>query len=300
MNNLQGWINIYKPQNISSGKVINLIKKKFQIKKLGHVGTLDPLAEGVLPIAIGKTTKLIPFVNTLNKEYEFDIKWGEQTSTDDREGTIIARSNNIPNNQTIKKRAEEFLGWNLQKPPKASAVKINGIRAYKLFRANIDFEIKNKKVFLSECKILESNNDITKFYIICSKGFYIRSFARDLAEKLDTTGHIFSLKRTKVGKFSINNAILLDDLLKIRQTHSEFKDIHPSISMLDDILAYEIDDEELIKEISQGKSVKIDKNFITDQSLSYKEKTLFITYNNLVLSFGNFDGCFFKPKKVLI
>ena len=96
--------------------------------------------------------------------------------------------------------------------------------------------------------------------IKCGKGFYVRSFARDLAEQLGTKGHIFSLKRTKVGKFCLKNAILLDDLLKISQTHFEFRDIHPSISMLDDILAYEIDDKKLIKEISQGKSVKIDVN----------------------------------------
>ena len=140
-----------------------------------------------------------------------------------------------------------------------------------------------------------------KIMIKCGKGFYVRSFVRDLAEQLGTKGHIFSLKRTKVGKFCLKNAILLDDLLKISQTHFEFRDIHPSISMLDDILACEIDDEVLIKEISQGRSVKIDTNHFFPNSLNLNERTtIFLTYKKDVLSFGKYDGCFFIPQKVLI
>ena len=101
MNNYQGWLSIYKPVNITSFGVIKKIKKKFGIKKIGHAGTLDPLAEGILPVAIGKTTKLISFINNAIKEYEFEIKWGEQTSTDDREGNIIERSSHIPSYQEI-------------------------------------------------------------------------------------------------------------------------------------------------------------------------------------------------------
>ena len=101
MNNHQGWLNVYKPTNITSFGVLKKIKKKFNTNKIGHAGTLDPLAEGILPIAIGKTTKLIQFINNQIKEYEFEIKWGEQTSTDDREGNVIDRSFNIPNNEDI-------------------------------------------------------------------------------------------------------------------------------------------------------------------------------------------------------
>ena len=202
MSNIQGWLNIYKPLNISSFAIIRRIKKKFNIDKIGHGGTLDPLAEGILPIAVGKTTKLIPFINSDIKEYEFEIKWGEQTSTDDREGMIIERTDNIPTLENIKIKLKEFRGIIMQKPPKASAIKIKGERAYNLLRQNIDFELGEKNVQIFETKIINWENElITKIKIKCGKGFYVRSFARDLAEKLDSKGHVHSLKRTKVGKF---------------------------------------------------------------------------------------------------
>ena len=302
MNNHQGWLNVYKPINITSFGVLKKIKKKFCTDKIGHAGTLDPLAEGILPIAIGKTTKLIQFINNQIKEYEFEIKWGEQTSTDDREGDVIERSFNIPNNIDISFKLKELTGTILQSPPKASAIKINGMRAYKLLRSNKKFEVKKKYVHIYESNIVDSTKkNLTKIKIKCGKGFYVRSFARDLANHLATKGHIFSLKRTKVGKFCVENSILLDDLLKIRQTRIGFRDIHPSISMLDDILACEIDDEKLIKEVSQGKSVKINTNFFLKDSLDLNERSIvFLTNNKSVLSFGKFDGNLFKPKKVLI
>ncbi len=302
MNNHLGWLNVYKPINISSFGVLKKIKKKFLLNKIGHAGTLDPLAEGILPVAIGKTTKLIQFVSNQIKEYEFEIKWGEQTSTDDREGVVIDRSFNIPNYKDINIKLKELTGTILQAPPKASAIKINGVRAYKLFRTNKEFEVKKKYVYIYESSIIDSpKNDLTKIKMRCGKGFYIRSFVRDLADHLSTKGHVFTLKRTKVGKFCLENSILLDDLLKIGQTCLGFREIRSSISMLDDILAYEIDDEKLIKEISQGKSVKIDNNLFLKDSLNLDERSIvFLTNKKNVLSFGKLNGSLFKPQKVLI
>ena len=297
-----GCLNVYKPINITSFGVLKKIKKKFFFNKIGHAGTLDPLAEGILPVAIGKTTKLIQFISNQIKEYEFEIKWGEQTSTDDREGAVIDRSFHIPNYKDINIKLKELTGTILQAPPKASAIKINGVRAYKLLRSNKEFEVKKKYVRIYESNIIDSTkNSLTKIKIRCSKGFYIRSFARDLADHLATKGHVFSLKRTKVGKFCLENSILLDDLLKIGQTRLGFREIHSSVSMLDDILAYEIDDEKLIKEISQGKSVKIDTNLFLKDSLNLGGGSIvFLTNKKNVLSFGDLDGSLFKPQKVLI
>ena len=302
MSNIQGWLNIYKPLNISSFAIIRRIKKKFNIDKIGHGGTLDPLAEGILPIAVGKTTKLIPFINSDVKEYEFEIKWGEQTSTDDREGMIIERTDNIPTLENIKIKLKEFRGIIIQKPPKASAIKIKGERAYNLLRQNIDFELGEKKVQIFETKIINWENElITKIKIKCGKGFYVRSFARDLAEKLDSKGHVHSLKRTKVGKFNINNANLLDDLLKIGQRLHEFRGFHSSVSMLDDILAYEVDDEESKLNLSHGKEINININLLNNPPLNLLDrKVIFLTNKGSVLSFGKLDGDLFKPDKVLI
>jgi len=302
MSNIQGWLNIYKPLNISSFAIIRRIKKKFNIDKIGHGGTLDPLAEGILPIAVGKTTKLIPFINSDVKEYEFEIKWGEQTSTDDREGMIIERTDNIPTLENIKIKLKEFRGIIMQKPPKASAIKIKGQRAYNLLRQNIDFEVGEKKVQIFKTKIINWENElITKIKIKCGKGFYVRSFARDLAEKLDSKGHVHSLKRTKVGKFNINNANLLDDLLKIGQRLHEFRGFHSSVSMLDDILAYEVDDEESKLNLSHGKEINININLLNNPPLNLLDrKVIFLTNKGSVLSFGKLDGDLFKPDKVLI
>ena len=302
MSNIQGWLNIYKPLNISSFTIIRRIKKKFNIDKIGHGGTLDPLAEGILPIAVGKTTKLIPFINSDVKEYEFEIKWGEQTSTDDREGMIIERTDNIPTLENIKIKLKEFRGIIMQKPPKASAKKIKGQRAYNLLRQNIDFELGENNVQIFETKIINWENElITKIKIKCGKGFYVRSFARDLAEKLDSKGHVHSLKRTKVGKFNINNANLLDDLLKIRQRLHEFRGFHSSVSMLDDILAYEVDDEKSKLNLSHGKAINININLLNNPPLNLLDrKVIFLTNKGSVLSFGKLDGDLFKPDKVLI
>ena len=302
MSNIQGWLNIYKPLNISSFAIIRRIKKKFNIDKIGHGGTLDPLAEGILPIAVGKTTKLIPFINSDVKEYEFEIKWGEQTSTDDREGMIIERTDNIPTLENIKIKLKEFKGIIMQKPPKASAKKIKGQRAYNLLRQNIDFELGEKNVQIFETKIINWENElITKIKIKCGKGFYVRSFARDLAEKLDSKGHVHSLKRTKVGKFNINNANLLDDLLKIGQRLHEFRGFHSSVSMLDDILAYEVDDEKSKLNLSHGKAINININLLNNPPLNLLDrKVIFLTNKGSVLSFGKLDGDLFKPDKVLI
>ena len=302
MSNIQGWLNIYKPLHISSFAIIRRIKKKFNIDKIGHGGTLDPLAEGILPIAVGKTTKLIPFINSDVKEYEFEIKWGEQTSTDDREGMIIERTDNIPTLENIKIKLKEFRGIIMQKPPKASAIKIKGQRAYNLLRQNIDFEVGEKNVQIFETKIINWENElITKIKIKCGKGFYVRSFARDLAEKLDSKGHVHSLKRTKVGKFNINNANLLDDLLKIGQRLHEFKGFHSSVSMLDDILAYEVDDEKSKLNLSHGKAINININLLNNPPLNLLDrKVIFLTNKGSVLSFGKLDGDLFKPDKVLI
>ena len=297
----QGWINLYKPKNITSFKAINSIKKKFSIDKIGHAGTLDPMAEGVLPIAIGKATKLIPYISNMNKEYEFSVTWGTQTTTDDAEGKILLESNYIPKKKEIEKQIIKYIGYINQKPPKVSAVKINGKRAYKLFRENKKFTIQPKKVFIEDLCITDHSINKTSFKILCGQGFYVRSLARDLAIDLKTYGHISSLKRSKVGKFSEKNSILLDDLLKIGQTHEEINCISTTISMLDDILAYEIEEKLDIENLSFGRSIKIDeRKIINPSSINLDKKNIFLFKKGDIVSIGKLDGNLFKPNKILI
>ena len=297
----QGWINLYKPKNITSFKAINSIKKKFSINKIGHAGTLDPMAEGVLPIAIGKATKLIPYISNMNKEYEFTVTWGIQTTTDDAEGEILFESSYLPKRKEIEKKIIKYIGFISQIPPKVSAVKINGKRAYKLFRENKKFTIQPKKVFIKDLLITDHGLNKTSFKILCGQGFYVRSLARDLAIDLKTYVHISSLKRSKVGKFSEKNSILLDDLLKIGQTHEEINCISTTISMLDDILAYEIEEKLDIENLSFGRSIKIDeRKIINPSSINLDKKNIFLFKEGDVVSIGKLDGNLFKPNKILI
>ena len=297
----QGWINLYKPKNITSFKAINSIKKKFSINKIGHAGTLDPMAEGVLPIAIGKATKLIPYISNMNKEYEFTVTWGIQTATDDAEGEILFESSYLPKRKEIEKKIINYIGFISQIPPKVSAVKINGKRAYKLFRENKKFTIQPKKVFIEDLCITDHSINKTSFKILCGQGFYVRSLARDLAIDLKTYGHISSLKRSKVGKFSEKNSILLDDLLKIGQTHEEINCISTTISMLDDILAYEIEEKLDIENLSFGRSIKIDeRKIINPSSINLDKKNIFLFKKGDIVSIGKLDGNLFKPNKILI
>ena len=297
---IQGWVNLYKPVGVSSFSAIYKIKKKFKIKKLGHAGTLDPNAQGILPIAINKTTKLIPFVNLNSKKYIFRIKWREQTLTDDAEGETINYSNKIPNENEINKIIYSFLGNVDQVPPKASAVKVKGKRAYAILRDQKLFTLDSKKVFLKKILFLGSHKDTSEFMIECGKGYYVRSLARDIAIKLGTFGHVIELKRIKVGNFDDKTSILLDDLLKIGQSEFEFNFIHSSISMLDDILAYEVKEKKDLTDLSLGKAIFINDKLINNTLNSDKKELVFLSHKGSVVSFGKLSGDLFQPNKVLI
>ena len=217
MNDHLGWLNVYKPINITSFGVLKKIKKNFFFNKIGHAGTLDPLAEGILPVAIGKTTKLIQFISNQIKEYEFEIKWGEQTSTDDREGAVIDRSFNIPNYKDINIKLKELTGTILQAPPKASAIKINGKRAYELARANLPLTLKERRVRVERLDLLDVlDKNSALFELHCGKGVYVRSIARDLGKTLGAEGHVGELRRMRVGSFDIGAAISLAQLEELK------------------------------------------------------------------------------------
>ena len=297
----QGWLNLYKPVGISSFSALYKVKKKFNFNKIGHAGTLDPNAEGILPIAINKATKLIPFISSNSKKYIFKIKWGEQTSTDDTEGNITNYSNKIPESEEIKEVIKSFLGFTDQIPPKASAVKVNGKRAYAIMRDKQNFILNAKKVYLKSITYKKSQKNTSEFTIESGRGFYVRSLARDIAQKLNTYAHVIELKRTKVGNFINNTSILLDDLLKIRQSEVEFNFIHNSISVLDDILAYEVEEENDLNNLSLGKPIFINKTKLIKKPLnSDKKELVFLSYKGNVVAFGRLSEDLFKPKKVLI
>ncbi len=212
-----GWLNIYKEKGQTSFSISKALKKKFKFKKIGHLGTLDPLAKGVLPIAVGEATKSINFISNFKKRYSFIIKWGQETDTCDLEGEVVATSIVRPNVEKVKIIVSKFFTGNIeQTPPIYSAVKIDGVRAYKLARNKKQVILKKKKIHIYKFKVKKSPDiNFCEFDIICSKGTYIRSIARDLARKLGTVGLAYEILRTEDNIFTIDNSVTLLNALNL-------------------------------------------------------------------------------------
>ena len=198
---------------MTSTQAVGIVKRLFNAQKAGHGGTLDPLADGILPIAFGEATKTSAYAMDADKDYTFIIEWGASTSTQDREGEITARSDKRASLDEVAKALSGFLGEIEQVPPQFSAIKVNGERAYDLARDGETVDLKARKVELFEARLDEASTvDQAIIHVTCGKGFYIRSLVRDLAEALGLEGHVTSLKRTRVGAFSINEAVSVAEL----------------------------------------------------------------------------------------
>ena len=213
---INGWLNIFKEQGYTSSYIVRTLKKRFNIKKIGHYGTLDPLASGVLPLALGEATKTIQFIAFNPKAYSFFINWGKETDTCDKAGKVLHETDSRPNiaeiNPIIKKY---FIGNIDQTPPIFSAVKVNGKRAYQLARKNEKFEINSKRIKITKFKLLRFiNKNKAQFLVSCGPGTYVRSLARDLSKKLGTLGYASNIVRLKNSYFCISKSISFDKIIK--------------------------------------------------------------------------------------
>jgi tRNA pseudouridine55 synthase len=208
------WINVNKPIGCSSARVVAIVKQYTRSKKVGHGGTLDPFASGILPVAINKATKTSQQMMDCKKTYKFRISWGEFRDTDDIEGKIIEASEVRPSNNQIISAITHFIGKIKQKPSAFSAIKIDGKRAYELARQNIEFEIKEREIEIFSLKMICNNNKFGDFEVECSKGTYIRSISRDICKKIGVCGYVSKLTRIRVGDFEYKKTISLD-LLKL-------------------------------------------------------------------------------------
>lgn len=208
-----GIINVLKPAGISSNAVLTKVKKALNIKKVGHLGTLDPLGTGVLPVCIGKATRLFDYYLNKDKIYRTVFVFGKTTDTLDSEGQIINTNDIIVNKGTLESVLLEFIGKQDQMPPIYSAKKINGKKAYELAREKKEVVLKPKQIQIYDIKVIEELEQ-NKFLleVHCSSGTYIRSLVRDLAEKLNTFGYMGAIIRTKSGDYSIENAVKLEDI----------------------------------------------------------------------------------------
>ncbi len=297
---MNGWINLYKRKNISSAYAVYLCKKTLQLKntKIGHAGTLDKEAEGVLPIALGKTTKLIKFLLDCKKSYVFKIKFGTKTNTGDSSGKILEISNNTPILKEIKKACKNFMGKISQIPPKYSSIKINGMRAYKLARENRDFYMKKRSVIIYKFFCLNYNYQerSASFFVECSSGTYIRTLAEDLAKSLSNICYVNELQRVSVGKFKLTESLNSNNLIKRKKTFSFEKNL--VYYLLDPEYALEYVkfftvNAEQVSFISKGNNCFLD---CSDRNYNL----VFIKYKNEIVSFGYLYNRLFTPTRVLI
>lgn len=245
---VDGWINLDKPLGITSTQAVARVRRILNAQKVGHAGTLDPLATGILPIALGEATKTIPYVQDALKTYSFTVTWGEQRDTDDGEGEVIASSDIRPDQAAIEAALPRYTGDIEQVPPKFSAIKVDGQRAYDLARGGEDVELKARIVYIENLKMTAFRPDSADFIMTCGKGTYVRSLARDLALDLGTYGYISALRRERVGGFGTETAISLDlsgemgDIAALNQALTQA--LLPLDSALDDILALTIRQDE--------------------------------------------------------
>jgi tRNA pseudouridine55 synthase len=210
---VHGWLILDKPQSITSTHALNKVKRIFNAAKAGHAGTLDPLATGVLPIAFGEATKTIPHAVDGIKAYRFLVRWGVETTTDDAEGEPVQESAARPSRAAIEAALPQFRGSIMQTPPRFSAIKIEGERAYDLARDGEEFEIQPRPVEVIRLEIAgQPSPDACVFEAECGKGTYVRAIARDLGRVLGCFGHVAELRRTRVGPFTESEAISLERL----------------------------------------------------------------------------------------
>ena len=242
---VNGWMVIDKPIGLTSTQVVGRVRRSLNARKVGHGGTLDPLATGVLPIALGEATKTVPYIMDGQKSYRFTLRWGQATSTDDGEGQVIEESPKRPGRAEVLSALPAFIGEIEQVPPLFSAIKVEGRRAYELARAEEDFELKSRRVRIDEFRLLDQDGpDSAVFEVKCGKGAYMRSLGRDLGRALGTAAHIIALRRLSVGPFAESGAISLASLETMRHSPAALELLLPVETALDGIPALALSEAE--------------------------------------------------------
>jgi tRNA pseudouridine55 synthase len=287
---INGWLIIDKPLGLTSTQVIGRVRRLTDVRKIGHGGTLDPLATGILPLALGEATKVLPYVVDSTKVYDFVVRWGEATETDDSEGAVIERSSVRPSAADICAALSGFEGDIEQVPPAYSAIKVDGARAYDLARQGETVELKARTVTVHALEMLTSEivaghtigSDETGFRMTCGKGTYVRSLARDLAKALGTCGHVVALRRSRVGPFDDTTSISLDKLEELVHSAPPEKAVLPVETALDDIPALAITGGEA-QRLRQGQAIQVPNK---------REGVVCVMADDILIALGNLEhGC---------
>jgi len=216
---VHGWLVLDKPVNMTSTQAVGIVRRIFNAQKAGHSGTLDPLATGILPIALGEATKTVSFAVDGEKAYRFTVRWGGETETDDTEGAVVKTSDLRPDRAAIEALLPQFHGEIMQVPPAYSAIKVDGARAYDLARDGETVVLDARPVFIDSLRLVDMPDAATSvFEARCGKGTYVRALARDMGRLLGCFGHVIALRRTRVGPFEEPAAVTMEELTAVSQS----------------------------------------------------------------------------------
>ena len=291
---ISGWLIVDKPAGITSTGVVNKVRWAFGAKKAGHAGTLDPEATGVLAVALGEATKTIPFITDALKCYEFTTRLGQATNTDDAEGEVISESDKRPTDEEIKSALGQFVGDIQQVPPKFSAVKIDGQRAYKLARDGEDVEIAARPLWVESLIMLErEDDDHVLLELTCGKGGYVRSIARDLGESLVCFGHVRELRRIWSGPFDVKEGISIeqiDDLAKTPEIDALLKPMTAGLTGIPEVTC----SADVATRLKNG-----NPGMVIASGLDYGD-TCWASFNGQPIAIGTFKGGELHPSRVFV
>lgn len=257
-NPVHGWLVLDKPFEMTSTRAVGVLKRLYSAQKVGHAGTLDPLATGILPIAFGEATKTVPFAVEGEKVYRFTVRWGAETATDDAEGDVVATGDGRPTVEDIEALLPQFTGEILQVPPKFSAIKIDGERAYALARDGEDVVLDPRPVVIDELRLVDvPDGDTAVFEARCGKGTYVRAIARDMGRVLGCRGHVIALRRTRVGPFCEENSVSLEEIEDAAGAGEDLTTfLDPVETALGDVLEINVSPQDAA-DLAQGRSVLI-------------------------------------------
>ncbi|WP_375616442.1 MULTISPECIES: tRNA pseudouridine(55) synthase TruB [unclassified Bartonella] len=306
---VSGWVIFDKPKGMKSTEAVSQIKWLFHAQKAGHAGTLDPLASGLLPIALGEATKTVPYVMQGKKTYRFHIAWGQERSTDDLEGEITKTSLKRPTQEEILALLPQYTGIILQTPPQFSAIKIAGNRAYDLAREGEIVEIPPREVEIETFKLIETpTKEYSVFEITCGKGTYVRSLARDMGRDLGCYGHIADLRRITVAPFDEEDLITWDELkaaspLNKNTTEENNSSFEKKFTTLDgllietsaalDCLFHYTLNETQAQRVMKGHSIPL-----CHHKIPLDEDEICVLYKEQLLAIGTLDKGLFKAKRI--
>ena len=295
---VHGWIVLDKPVGMTSTHAVSVVKRLFSAKRAGHAGTLDPLASGCLPIALGEATKTVPFVMDGRKAYTFTVRWGEERDTDDAEGRVAASSDQRPTPDAIRALLPEFTGTIGQVPPRFSAIKIDGERAYDLARDGEHVELAERPVVIHRLELAGiPGPDHAVLTAECGKGTYVRAIARDMGRKLGCFGHVCALRRVSVGPFAENTMILLAQLEALCQKAAAGEGsladaLRPVETALDDIPALAISRADAAR-LQRGQAV-----LLRGRDAPIFRGTVYVTASGQLIALAEVDRGEIVPKRV--